>query len=114
LYINAQGISKDEVVPVLLTEHHAMEAYWGGEVQLNAFFDLGSRWRRVVSFTPWPFYSQGRAPGTYCIEGWVSPRAVLDAVVKKKIPSTPPQEAYAKKRLYRHTHTCLCVCMTVI
>jgi hypothetical protein len=28
-----------------------------------------------------------RAPGTPCIVGWVGPRAVLDAVVKRKIPS---------------------------
>jgi hypothetical protein len=32
---------KDNVVPVLpLTEHHAMKAYWGVEVQLHPFFDL--------------------------------------------------------------------------
>jgi hypothetical protein len=30
-----------KVVPVLpLTEHHAMKAYWGVEVQLHPFFDL--------------------------------------------------------------------------
>jgi hypothetical protein len=28
-----------------------------------------------------------KAPGTHWIGGWVSPRAVLDAVVKRKIPS---------------------------
>jgi hypothetical protein len=28
-----------------------------------------------------------RAPGTHSIEGWAGPRAVLDAVVKRKIPS---------------------------
>jgi hypothetical protein len=28
-----------------------------------------------------------RVPGTHWIGGWVDPRAVLDAVVKKKIPS---------------------------
>jgi hypothetical protein len=27
------------------------------------------------------------APGIHWIEGWVDPRAVLDAVVKRKIPS---------------------------
>jgi hypothetical protein len=27
-----------------------------------------------------------RAPGIHWIEGWVGPRAVLDAVVKRKIP----------------------------
>jgi len=29
----------------LLTEYHAMKAYWGMEVWLNTFFDLGTRWR---------------------------------------------------------------------
>jgi hypothetical protein len=38
---------------------------------------------------------QGKSPGTHWIGGWVSPRAVLDAVVKRKIPisyrdSNPP------------------------
>jgi hypothetical protein len=28
-----------------------------------------------------------RAPGTYWLGGWVGPRAVLDTVVKRKIPS---------------------------
>jgi hypothetical protein len=28
-----------------------------------------------------------RAPGTHWIGGWVGPRAILDAVVKRKIPS---------------------------
>jgi hypothetical protein len=35
-----------KVVPVLtLTEHYAMKAYWGVEVQLHPFFDLGTRRR---------------------------------------------------------------------
>jgi hypothetical protein len=31
------------------------------EVLLHAFFDLGIRWRRVVSFTPQPLYLQGKS-----------------------------------------------------
>jgi len=44
----------------------------------------GSEWSvsRPGRFTP-----RERAPGTYCIGGWVGLRAFLDAVVKKKIPS---------------------------
>jgi hypothetical protein len=34
-----------------------------------------------------PLYPQGKSPGTHLIEGWVDPRAVLDAVVKRKIPT---------------------------
>jgi hypothetical protein len=45
-----------------LTEHHAMKAYWGSRgIQLNAFFNLGTGWRWVVSFTPRPIYSQGKS-----------------------------------------------------
>jgi len=36
------------------------------------------------------FIPRERALGTHGIGGWMSPRAVLDAVVKRKIPSTPP------------------------
>jgi hypothetical protein len=42
----AYGTHKGKVVPVLpLTEHHAMKAYWGVEVQLHSFFGLGTRRR---------------------------------------------------------------------
>jgi hypothetical protein len=37
--------------------------YWGVEIQLHAFFDLGTRWRWVVSFTPRPLYPPGKNPG---------------------------------------------------
>jgi hypothetical protein len=36
---------------------------------------------------PGRFAPRERAPGTDWIGGWVGPRAVLDAVVKKKIPN---------------------------
>jgi hypothetical protein len=36
---------------------------------------------------PGRFTPRKRAPDTHWIRGWVSPRAVLDAVVKRKIPS---------------------------
>jgi hypothetical protein len=36
---------------------------------------------------PGRFTPRERTPGTHWIGGWVDPRAVLDAVVKKKIPS---------------------------
>jgi hypothetical protein len=38
-----------------------MKAYWGVEVELHALFDLGTRWRWVVSFTPRPLYLQGKS-----------------------------------------------------
>jgi hypothetical protein len=44
----------------------------------------GGEWSasRLAHFTP-----RERAPGTHGIGSWVDPRAVLDAVVKRKIPS---------------------------
>jgi hypothetical protein len=44
----------------------------------------GGEWSasRPGRFTP-----RERAPATLWIGGWVGPRAVLDAVVKRKIPS---------------------------
>jgi hypothetical protein len=38
------------------------------------------------------------APGTHWIGGWVGPRAVLDAVVKGKIPSPPPRNRTLEPR----------------
>jgi hypothetical protein len=40
----------------------------------------------MVSFKPRQLYPQGKS----LIGGWVGHRAVLDTVVKRKIPSTPP------------------------
>jgi hypothetical protein len=70
-----------------LTKHHSIKAYWWMEVYLHAFLALaldGGEWSasRPSRFTP-----RERAPGTHWIGGWVGPRTVLDAVVKRKIPS---------------------------
>jgi hypothetical protein len=61
-----------------------MKVYWGsGGHSLTSALD-GGEWSasRPSRFTP-----RGRAPSTHLIGGWVGPRAVLDAVVKRKIPS---------------------------
>jgi hypothetical protein len=52
----------------------------------------GGEWSasRPCRFTP-----KERATGTHWIGGWVGPRAVLDAVVKRKIPS-PRRESNSK------------------
>jgi hypothetical protein len=47
---------------LILTEHHAMKAYWGVELLLHSFFNLDTRWRWVVSSTPRPLYPQGNRP----------------------------------------------------
>jgi hypothetical protein len=38
-----------------------MKAIWGVEVYLHSFFDLGTRWRWVVSFTSRPIYPQEKS-----------------------------------------------------
>jgi hypothetical protein len=41
-----EKIHMDEVKLYLcLTKHHAMKMYWGVEVKLHEFFDLGPTWR---------------------------------------------------------------------
>jgi hypothetical protein len=57
-----KGNSIGIVVSVLLTEHHAMKPYWGSGGIAPRILDLGTRWRRVVSFTPLPPYLQGKSP----------------------------------------------------
>jgi len=39
-----------------------MKAYWGSGGTANSLFDLDTRWRRVVSFTPRPLYRQLKIP----------------------------------------------------
>jgi hypothetical protein len=64
-----------------------MKAYWGsGGIApriLTSALD-GGEWSasRFSRFTP-----RERDPGTHWLGGWVGPRAVLDSVVKRKIPS---------------------------
>jgi hypothetical protein len=54
----------------------------------------------VVSFTAQPLYYRERAPGTYWIGGWVGPRGVLDAVVKRKI-SSPLRESNSRILIFQ-------------
>jgi hypothetical protein len=86
LYVNVK-------LSVSLTNHHAMKTYWGSGGIASRILDLGTRWRWVVSFTPRPLTPRERAPGTNWIGGWVGPRAVLDAEVKRKITS-PRRKCY--------------------
>jgi hypothetical protein len=64
-----------------------MKTYWGSGGIAPHILDSalgGGEWpaSRPDRFTP-----KERAPGTHWNRGWVGPRAVLDAVVKRKIPS---------------------------
>jgi hypothetical protein len=72
--------------PLCLTKHHAMKAYGGVDVYRHAFLTSaldGGEWSasRLGRFTP-----RERAHGTHWVGGWVGPKTVLDAMVKRKIP----------------------------
>jgi hypothetical protein len=47
---------------IILTEHNVMKAYCrSGGIATHILY-LGTRWRRVASFTTRPLYSQGKSP----------------------------------------------------
>jgi hypothetical protein len=70
------------------------------------FLDLGTRWRRVVRFTPLPFHPGERAPVTHWIGDWVGPRAILDDMKRKvliqlRLELGPLAHAARSQSLYR-------------
>jgi hypothetical protein len=83
----AKGKKGKGKVSCALTEHHDMKAYWGSggssTHSMTSALDGGER----SASRPGRFTLKERAPGTHWIGGWVGPRAVLDVVVKRKIPS---------------------------
>jgi hypothetical protein len=74
---------KGKVIPVLLTEHHAMKTYTGSGGMAPRILDLGTRWSEWSASRPSRFTPREREAGTHWIEGWVSPRAVLDKMEKR-------------------------------
>jgi hypothetical protein len=81
-----------------------MKAYW--EWRYSSTRSLtsapdGSEWSasRPGRFTP-----RERAPGTHCIGRRLGPRAVLDAMVKRKIPS-PRRESNRRTSIVQTVHT---------
>jgi hypothetical protein len=45
-----------------LTKHHAMKTYWRSGGIAACILNPCTRWRWVVTFTPRPFYPQGKSP----------------------------------------------------
>jgi hypothetical protein len=76
-----------KVVPVLnkAPRHEDVLREWrySSAHSLTSALD-GNKWS---ASHPGRFTPRERAPGTHWIGGWVGPRAVVDAVVKRKIPS---------------------------
>jgi hypothetical protein len=59
----------------------------GVEVYLHAFLTLALNGGEWSASLPSHFTPRERAPGTHWIGSWVDPRASLDVVVRRKIPS---------------------------
>jgi hypothetical protein len=83
--MNSKG--KGKVVPVLneAPRHEDLLGEWryNSKHSLTSALD-GGEWSTSL---PGRFTPRERAPGTHWIEGWVGFIAVLDAAVKRKIPS---------------------------
>jgi len=60
---------------------------WGSVGIAPHILKFCSRWRSLVSFTPWPLLFRERASGAYRIWVWMCPRYGLDAVEKRKNPT---------------------------
>jgi hypothetical protein len=85
---DGEGKGKGKVVPVLneAPRHEGLLGEWRYIFthSLTSALD-GGEWS---ASRPGRFTSKERDPGTHWIGGWVGPRAVLDVVVKRKIPSS--------------------------
>jgi hypothetical protein len=80
-------IQQGKKFSVCLIKHHVIKTYWrsGGIAPSILWPRL---WMEVSGQLHAPaLYPQGRVPGTHWIGDWVGPRAVLDTVSKRKIPS---------------------------
>jgi hypothetical protein len=92
LKCNKKCKCEGKVIPVLSLSttpwRHIGEWRYSSMHSLTSTLD-GGDWSapRLDRFTP-----RERAPSTHWIGGWVSPKAVLDTVVKRKIPS-PSRES---------------------
>jgi len=65
-----------------------MEVYWEVEVWLHAFLTTAIDGCEFQLHDPAALLPGNDPPGIHWIGGWAGPRAVLDAVVKRKIPDS--------------------------
>jgi hypothetical protein len=64
-----------------------MKTYWGNVGIAPRIFDLGTRWRWVVSFTPLPHYPQGKSRKYSLGRRLGGPQSRYGHMPKSKIPS---------------------------
>jgi hypothetical protein len=62
---------------------HGMKANRGSKCTPPFIIKLGTRWRKVVNFTPRPLHPREKTD-THLIGGWVGPRALLDVSRREK------------------------------
>jgi hypothetical protein len=74
------------VIDPLLNEARAWRYIWGSGHMASHILMHGIRWKWVFSLSPGSFTYLNRATTSHLREGWVSPRASLDAAVKRKCP----------------------------
>jgi hypothetical protein len=70
-----------------LIKHHSIKTYGGVEVYLHAFLISALDGGEWSASHPGRYTNRERSPDTHWIGGWVGPRAGLDAVTKRNIPS---------------------------
>lgn len=85
LFNMKKGEEDDEIVKKGSSPVLRREGIWREQRYSAIYSNLSTGWRRVVSFTPRPFYPRERAFGAYWIRGFVVTRACLDFVRKKNI-----------------------------
>jgi hypothetical protein len=97
--VNISGMVKvKQSLCFFLTKHHSMKAYWGEwRYSFRHSLNLALHRREWSASRLGRFIPRERAPGTHWIGGWVGPRAVLDAVMKRKIPG-PSRESNLDSR----------------
>jgi hypothetical protein len=66
-----------------------MKAYWGSVGIASRIFDLGTKWRRVVSFTTRTLYPQGKSPWYPLDRRLGGPQSRSGHGVKEKNSKTP-------------------------
>jgi hypothetical protein len=77
-----------------------MKAYGGVEEQLHPFLPSALDGGEWSASRPGRFTQRERAPGTHCTGSWAGPRAGLDTVVRRKIPS-PRRDSNPREHLVR-------------
>jgi hypothetical protein len=113
--VNISALCRGCVCLFALTEHHAMKAYWGVEVQLHAFLTLaldGGEWSapRPVHFTP-----SESAPGRRL--GGLQSQSEYGSKKKPSPlsgPKPPTIQSVAQLLSYPGSCVCVCVCVSLV